>query len=280
MLPARPSPIERRHCLRLSLALGLLQAAPAAWPQARATGEVLIGGTGTGVAPMQKVLSGRSGLRFVPNLGTGGGLKALAAGAIDIALAARPPDDGERARGLVAREWMRTPFVFACHRAVPPLRPTLAELASLYAGRVHQWPNGTPVRLVLRPASDADTRQLRSLSPAMAEALTAAQTRPGAHVAVTDGDAAEAIERIPGALGALALGLLRSDGRQLLVLDLDGIKPGIDTLAAGRYPHAKTIYLVTRGTPAGAVAATLADAAAARAAALLASLGCLVTAGA
>lgn len=245
-------------------------------PPPRPGGELLIGGTGAGLGPLQRVIDeqGLRGLRLVPSLGTNGGLRALAAGAIDMALSARRLADDERARGLVEQELFRTPVVWAVHDGVPLRNATLDELAALYAARTTAWANGTPVRLVLRPESDSDTALVKSTSPAMAEAVAAAQTRPGVHVGITDIDAIEALERIQGALGVSTLGLVRAQRRRVHVLSLAGITPGLDTLALGRYPLAKRVYLVSRGTPAGNLADAVQALNARPTAQLLAALGC------
>lgn len=270
MLPV----FSRRTCVgALVLSPTLGRAQPAA---ARPGGELLIGGTGAGLGPLQRVAEevGARTLRCVPSLGTGGGLKAVAAGAIDIAMAARRLDDGEKAKGLVEREWFRTPVVWAVHDAVPLRRVTLEELADLYAGRLRAWSNGVAVRLVLRPESDSDTRFLKALGPAMAEAVSAALARPGVHVAATDTDATDALERITGALGVTTLGLLRAERRRLHVLAFAGVAPGLDTLASGRYPHVKSIYLVTRGAPSGPLADAIESLSSRPAAQVLAAVGC------
>ena len=58
------------------------------------------------------------------------------------------------------------------------------------------------------------------------------------------------------------------------VLALGGVQPGLDTLASGRYPHAKVVYLVTRGQPTGALAEAAQALTGRPAAQVLASIGC------
>jgi len=266
------------HRRRWLAALPLAAAALRSAAQGRAAEPGLrVGGTGAGLGVLQRLAETLPPLRatqWVPSLGTGGGLKALAAGAIDVALSARHLAEDERAKGLVARALFRTPVVWAAHAQVPVRRVSGAELAALYAGGTPAWRDGPPVRLVLRPPSDADTALARSLSPAMADAVPLAHNRAGVLHAATDGEASEAIERIPGSLGITTLGLLLAERRKVHVLALDGVEPGLATLANGRYPLAKTVYAVTRGTPAGAAADWLRALGGPEAAAALAALGC------
>lgn len=270
--------IDRRGWL---IAAALIPVVVRAQPAGtRAPGELLIGGTGAGLGPLKRVAEsvGTRTLNFVPNLGTGGGLKAVMAGAIDIALAARRLTDDEKSKGLVEREIFRTPMVWAVHEGVAVQRITLGDLAAIYAGRTVAWPNGVTARAVLRPESDADTRFLKSLGPTMSDAITAAHARPGVRVATTDTEATEAIERIAGAIGVTTLGLLRAEQRHVRILEVDGTAPNIETMTSKRYPYAKSIFAVTRGAPVGPTSDALMSLNSRAAIQVLTSIGCTAAA--
>jgi len=121
---------------------------------------------------------------------------------------------------------------------------TVDQLARLYAGETTTWPDGTPVRLVLRPETDSDTNLVKAMSPAMDKAMAAAHARPGMNVAVTDQDGADAQEKTPGSLGTSTLALILAEQRKLTVLNLNGVKPAVKTVADGSYPYYKTQILV------------------------------------
>jgi phosphate transport system substrate-binding protein len=273
--PFSPGARRARLWLPLGCLLGGLGSAQA---QTRPDSPVIIGGTGSGLAPMQRTAEMlKAEVRFVPNLGSGGGIKALMAGALDMALVARGLTDAERAAGLEDRILFRTPYVWAVQHAVPLQRATLSELAALYAGRVERWPNGENVRLVLRPESDGDTQFMRGVHPELAQALALAAKRPGMRIAMTDDDAVADIERIAGALGLTTLAMVHAQGRQVRVLELDGVVPGTGTLWDGRYRHAKTVHLITRATQSAAVQSTLRLLWGAKARDLMLQLGCMPT---
>lgn len=271
---ACPRPDRRRLLAALAWPACSPWPAALAQPAARAAGEVLIGGTGAALGVATRLLAGVGAVRVLPSLGTGGGLKALAAGAIDIALAARPLSDAERVAGLVAREWFRTPLVWATHPALAVSALGIDELLALYSGRTSRWPGGEAVRVVLRPENDADTQLMRSLGPAAAEALKAAHARPGLMVAATDAEAVEAIARQPGAIGTTSWCMVHIDAPALKVLDVGGVRPSLENMAAGRWPLAKRVHLVTRGAPAEPVRAVLDKLAGRAAAPGLAAAGC------
>jgi phosphate transport system substrate-binding protein len=220
---------------------------------------VRVGGTGSALQVMQilgdayRRIDPQFELKVVPNLGSSGGLRALAGGAIEAALTGRDVNDEERRAGLSAFTYGRTPLVLATSRPNPP-GLTLAEIADIYAGRRDKWPDGTPIRLVLRPPSDIDTRTLAAMSPAIAAALEQAAARPGMLVPVTDQESADDLARLRGSLGTSSLALILAEKRPLHVLTIAGVVPSAKSVGDGSYPHAKTMYLVVRGVPAGALA--------------------------
>lgn len=187
---------------------------------------------------------------IMPPMGSGGSLRALSAGVLDLALTSRPLKEKERARGLVPKAFARTPFGFAVHADRPERGFSLAEFAAFYAGAGTTWSDGGPIRMVLRPRGDSDTSKLKSMSPAMAAAVETALARPGMAVAVTDYDSAAMLEKVAGTLGSNTLALIRSENRPLRLLTVDGKRPDLPSLASGAYPFSKTLSFVTVGQPA------------------------------
>lgn len=214
--------------------------------------EVVVGGTGAALGLMkalgEEFAKARPGVqvRVVPSLGSGGGLKAAAAGAIQVAVTSRPLTDDERARQLQAQEVVRTPFVFAVQRGNPVTTMTLDELADAFAGRRKDWSDGNPVRPVLRPLSDVDTQVVAAMSPALQQATALAHQSPGRNIGITDTDTANELERVPGALGTSTLILIRSEARALKPIAVGGVEPTLENLHKGLYPYQKSIYVVTR----------------------------------
>lgn len=231
-------------CHFLAASLSLLPRVPSAET-------VRIGGTGAGLGTM-KVLAAeytktQAQIRFdiVPNLGSKGGLEAVKSGAIEISIVSRPLTAEESAQGLVAFEYGKTPFVFVTSKKGAQ-GLTLAQIADIYSGKVTQWPDGTPLRLVLRPTNDQDTAILSGLSPAIKEAVARALARPGMVIGTTDQGSADEIQRRRGGLGTASLALILSEQRDLAILPVEGATPGVNSLADGAYPYAKSLFLATK----------------------------------
>ena len=222
---------------------------------APASNTLRIGGTGLALGGIQILaevfLAENPGvdIEIPPSLGSGGGIKALLANAINLSVSTRPPKDKEAAKGATAFRYGRTPFVFATRPDTGVNGVTTQQLADLHSGRVTTWPNGSDVHLVLRPPGRSTNQTLQKMSAEMSEAIDIALARPGVIPATTDQDSADAIEQRAGALGTTTLGMILGEGRKLQPLALDGIEPTIDNLAADLYPLERSLYLVLGPKP-------------------------------
>lgn len=241
------------RCLLLSACLLVANVAHAGEPDAAAV-VVRIGGTGSALGTMQRLVDAfrqthpQADFVIVPSLGSGGGIQALRAGAIDVAVISRPLKEKERSPDITAVEYARTPVVFAMAVPAAVVSLTVPELVSIYAGERKTWPNGHPLRLVLRPESESDTDIIKSVSPEMSQAVMGALARPGMIMALTDKASADRLETIPGAFGTTTLAQIVSENRALKPLAIDGVAPNLTTLADAKYRYFKTLFTVTGPT--------------------------------
>ncbi len=187
-------------------------------------------------------------------LGSSGAIKALLADAIDIAIVARPLKTEEMIRGARLVNYGKTPLAVITEEKVPVKNISTRELEDIYYGKIQEWPNGKPLRIILRPMEDADTKILMRLSAGMAEAVARAHQRRGVMIAETDFQSYEAVSRTGGGIGAVGLPVILSGKLPLNVLALNGIKPSRRNLANGTYPLSKNISFVTMGRLHGAAA--------------------------
>ena len=236
-----------------------------------------IGGTGSAMGAFQHVAVAFQkthpgiDIRFIYGLGSGGAIKALQAGKLELALSARTLKSDERR--LHAEELARTPLVIAVASNHPVANISLEDVARAFDGTLTTWSDGSPLRLIIRSDSDSETTYLRAISPRMNRAVTTAQTRQGLHVAITDADAADALEKIPGAIGTSTLALMVSEQRKLKPLTLDGKSPSVAALARGEYRYFKPVLAVTTTQPPAAVVAFIAFVKSQQGARLLAANG-------
>jgi phosphate transport system substrate-binding protein len=256
--------------IRMLLIIGALAAASTGHavavtpPSPALSGELAIGGTGSALGTMRKLATvfetKQPGVRItiLPSLGSGGGIQALLSGKLALSISSRPLTEPERAKPLVSKEFATTAFVFAVSNNTPVTDLTLDELAALYSGKTSTWSDGSLVRPVLRPPSDIDTQIVREMSPSLNSAIQAAHLRPGKNIAITDGDSADEIEAIGGAIGTSSLALILSESRHLRVLSVAGVAPTATNVHRGTYPYKKSLYVMTSTSPSDATTAFIA----------------------
>ncbi|CAH0307241.1 substrate-binding domain-containing protein [Roseomonas sp. CECT 9278] len=237
-------PIARRALLAMA---GLSWAGVA-----RAVEPILIGGSGTATGLMRHLAAAYAAqtgaaLRIVPSLGSAGGLRALAAGRLDIAVTLREP--GPQGTAVQSRVLGRTPMVLATHRASPPITLSAAQAGRLLTAEERAWPHGGPVRLVLRPPAEREWWVLRDGPPDLARAAQGGARRSGAVVANTAQDNAQALGAIEGSLGLISLGQIFAEELDLRVIGLDGMVPSLGSLRDGSWPYGVVVHIVAQAAP-------------------------------
>jgi phosphate transport system substrate-binding protein len=178
-------------------------------------------------------------------LGSSGAIKALLAGVLDIAVSSKTLKPEEISQGAVAREYGKTPLLFATNMDVKVKDINTKDLADIYAGRKLAWGDGSPLRLVIRPEGDVDTKIIRGLSRDIDAAVSESMKRKGMITAVTDPELVETVSKTPGSIGATSLCTMIVGKPKLNPLSLNGVKPTTKALADGSYPIAKDIRFVT-----------------------------------
>ena len=240
---------------RLSLLLPFLICVLGVTAQAAET-RLRIGGTGAALGVMSRLAAAFAeqepgvAVEVLPSLGSSGGIRALGEGAIDIAVSARPLKPEEAAAGLRSAPLSRTPFVMVSSRA-PASGETgsgfaAGALAGFYAAPAATWPDGTPLRVILRPRSDSDSAFLERHFPGMAEALAAARSRPGVPVAQTDQENFVLAGDIEGSLTTATLTQVVTENPQLTPIPIDGVAPTLENLENGGYPYFKDMIIAHR----------------------------------
>jgi phosphate transport system substrate-binding protein len=242
--------IQRRHFLGLFSAIS----ASPLLPRQASGGEVVLrlGGTGGGLG-LQRILveayrasTPQVDAKILPSLGSAGGIRALAEGALDLAFSGRPLTADEAKLGLVQRRLLRSPLVvITSNKNVSSV--TNDELAKYFANVLHTWPDGSPVRVILRPKSEVSFQVLGDRFSNIAAAIEQARRRPELPVATTDQQNFSLAETLTG---SLALGLLtqvKTEPGRFHPLQLDGIEPTIANLRSGKYACSCDFYAITRG---------------------------------
>ncbi len=213
---------------------------------------IRIGGTGSGLG-MIRLLSDAfvkkhpgTYVKVLSSIGSSGAIKAVSQGTLDIGFISRGLKSEELRLGLRVVECATTPFVLVAGNKVDVGGLSHKELVRIIRGEKRTWPNGERIRVVLRPAADADTIIARGISPEMNAAMDAALTREGMIMALTNQEAVEIMEKTPGSLGFCTLAQIISENRSLRILSYEGVKPSLTSLSNGTYPLALKFSFATR----------------------------------
>jgi phosphate transport system substrate-binding protein len=249
----RAFPNFRRHRIastatgRGIIAAGIVLALAATVGSARA--EVLrTGGTGAVTKMLLQVATAFAerepgfSLVVMPSLGSAGGIAGVVDGLLDFAVSGRPLNP-EEAKSVTAIVLASTPFCLVSSQPNPGNIKS-ADIASFYLNVASVWPDGTPVRVVLRPRVEVDAAMLVNTFPKMAEVIEQLRERKEIPVTATDQDNVLLAEKIAGSLAAVTLTQMVTENAHLHLLAIDGVEPTLDNFERGTYPYHKDFYFV------------------------------------
>jgi phosphate transport system substrate-binding protein len=209
-------------------------------------GALRLGGSGA-MLPLAVAL-GRSfaghGLRIVveESLGSGGGARAAAEGAVDLGLISRALSPAERRLGLTELRVATDAVVVAGGASVPVDNLTSAELRALYAEPRGRFADGTLATVLLRDRGESANAALERAVPG----LRAWAPWPRRRVLYHEAAMIEALASTPSAIGVASLGGLAAGGHRLRPLALDRRRPSLEALADGSWPATRPLSFVAR----------------------------------
>lgn len=155
------------------------------------------------------------------SVGSGGGLRALRDGAVDLAMVSRPLRASEL-RGVRAVRYAITEVILAANPGVSPQSISPRELVEVLRGERLRWSDGAPLRFIAREAGDSSHLALAAAVQGFAAAEDTA-LRGRRFMMVTSDDALrDALVETPGALGVTDLGGAQMHRRPLLRVPLAG----------------------------------------------------------
>ena len=216
--------------------------------------DIKVGGTGAATGVLirlgQAYEEGNKGdkVQVVPGLGSGGGISAVGEGAIDIAVSSRDLKADEKAKGLSAYPLFESPFIFVTSHPQPP-KLTKADVVAIHNETMTAWPDGKPIKVILRPKSDSVTPFLHSHFEGMQPAMDKLRLRRDIPVAATDQDNVEMAEKTASSFAASTLVQWMTEAPRLKVIDLDGVTPSIAAMESGSYPLKARTVLVMKTKP-------------------------------
>lgn len=220
----------------------------ATWSNASAE-TVRVGGTGAAQGLMQRLGQAFSAaspgdrLDVVPGLGSSGGIAAVTEGALALAVAARRLKDVEATRAARGEPWLETPFMFVSS-SPQTIELSRLDVVAIYRGGLRSWPDGSPIRPILRPRSDSVTDVLIAGFEGMKPALEVTRKRPDVPVAATDQDNLTLAQRVAHSFAATTLLQFITERPAVGSIKLDGVEPSLAHMEDGSYLLRVVLHLV------------------------------------
>jgi phosphate transport system substrate-binding protein len=252
-------------------------AEPCAAPAPRPDG-LLLAGSGSNVAVVRAIASwfrapNAPAVRVPESIGTGGALRALSDGAVDVGLASRPLTAAEKQAGFVETVLGQVPVAVVVHPRLSVRDVSRGDLVAIYRGERDRWPDGTPIVPLLRERGDSGNDLVARAWPDVWAAMDAALGDGRFTTCYTDQELADTVAGTDGAIGLLDVGTLRLTHPALQPIAVDGVPPTPLRAESGSHPLVKTLTFVTLGPPSGDAARFVAFATSPETTELLAGYG-------
>jgi phosphate transport system substrate-binding protein len=229
-------------CAQWSVALGQ-----------RAENRIVVDGSTT-VGPIAKAFAGYYMKQYpdvnitVSETGSGDGAKSLVDGSCDVADMSRFMKEKEF-KAAVENGIMPVAHVVAMdgiavivHEANPVGELTVEQVRDIYMGNITSWREvGGPNQEIVKVSRDTSSGTYETFH----KLVMAKEEIKGAEYVQSNGAARARVAGTPAAIGYVGLGFLEG----VKALTLNGIKPSPRTVATGRYPVSRPLYMFTNGYP-------------------------------
>lgn len=150
------------------------------------------------------------------SIGTGGAIRAIGDGAIEVGLGSRDIDEA----GLSVRRVAIAAIRLGAHPSIAPGSVSWEFLLDAVRGEA-VWPDGKPVVFIHREPGDSGIRAISAGAPDLASAVDDGRER-GPVTAYTDADALHELTTIPGAIGLYDPVAAELSGVEVSELRVDG----------------------------------------------------------
>lgn len=210
--------------------------------------EIRISGSGT-CLPLIEVLTEayprRNEVDFVylPGLHSGGGIKGVDAGELDIGAVSRELDDEESALGLNYRTLSQDGLAIAVHPSVTISGLTSAQVNEVYAGKYANWKElgGPDLPIVILDRNEDESAKIVLREYVLGDTVVTED----AIALFYEQDMVEGLEKTPGAVGYFSYGFSVAKDVQVTILELDGVAPTVSTIDDGSYKVVRPLGTVT-----------------------------------
>jgi phosphate transport system substrate-binding protein len=178
------------------------------------------------------------------SIGSTGGIRAAADGAVAMGLVSRPLNEREKGLGLAVLPYARTAVVIGAHPSVADDGITSEELVRIYKGAKTRWKDGREIIVLTREPGDSSIevleREIQGFKDAYAESHRAKRWT----TLYTDQKMNQVLARTPYAIGLSDMGAITAERLPIKALKVSGVPPTAENVSSGRYALVKTLAFV------------------------------------
>ncbi|MBD3235427.1 MAG: phosphate ABC transporter substrate-binding protein PstS family protein [Candidatus Eisenbacteria bacterium] len=186
----------------------------------------------------------------VSESGSGNGAKSLINGTCHIADMSRFMKDAEFSAAVkkgvlpVAHVVAVDGIAMIVHRSNPVQNLTLEQTRGIYLGQYTDWSQlGGPNQKIVVVSRDTNSGTYETFEQLVMQKQKMAE---GVEYLGSNGAVRQKVQSTPTAIGYVGLGFI---DRTVKALTVEGIAPGQETVASGRYPIARPLFMFTDGYP-------------------------------
>jgi phosphate transport system substrate-binding protein len=212
-----------------------------------------VSGSGTAL-PLLRILAAswqtkEAALLFLPGLHSGGGIKGVEDGSLDIGAISRPLTKAETSDKYRVTWLASDGMLIAASPDVASLGVrglTTQQMRDIYSGKITDWSQvGGSKRL---PIIVLDRHEDESAKITMRQYVlgTSLKTTTKALPLYYESDMVDALRSTPGAIGYFSLGYAISQNIPVTRLALDGVEASVDNVSNGTYKVVRPLGVITK----------------------------------
>lgn len=183
-------------------------------------------------------------IEVATSIGSGGGIRAAADGAIALGLSSRPLKENEKGLGVDVITYAHTPIVIAVHPGVAEEEISFAEIIDIYRGKQRTWRDGAEIIVLTREQGDSTIEVLIKLVPGFEAVYKESMQAERWAVLLTDLEMVQFLTKTSHAIGFSDLGALTVERQQIKPLRVNGVAPTLENAQTGKYPLVRPLIFV------------------------------------
>ncbi len=208
----------------------------------------VVAGSGSNIAVTKKLLAAfkedqKLNMEIPDSIGSGGGIRGVTNGSIDLGLTSRPLTEAEKARGLKEIPYARSGLIVGVGSDVPENNVSYEDLVRIYQGKKTTWSNGVPIIVFVMYEKDSTNEVLMQEIPGFKEVLLDSLHNNRWQVFYNQQAQEQALAKIPNSIGFINMPAVLEGVK---VLNVNGVMPSRENVLNGSYKLYKTLNYVYR----------------------------------